>query len=121
MNEPRYQGRLYGDISAVTQANRTESVLSTLIKRVEWHPRLIYGSDYPLPGVMPLFSLRRFVRQQFLTDTQAQVLSEIRPYNPLLFDFVLKRSLVSDGQHFTPVVFESRRVFEVDYFKTKNL
>jgi uncharacterized protein len=121
MNEPRYQGRLYGDISAVTQANRTESVLSTLIRRVEWHPRLIDGSDYPLPGVMPLFSLRRFVRQQFLTDTQAQVLSEIRPYNPLLFGFVLKRSLVSDGQRFTPVVFESRRVFEVDYFEPKNL
>jgi predicted TIM-barrel fold metal-dependent hydrolase len=112
MDEPRYEGRLFADISAVTQANRTESVLSTLIRRVEWHPRLINGSDYPLPGVMPLFSLRRFVRQHFLTDSQAQVLSEIRPYNPLLFDFVLKRSLVSGGQRFTPVVFESRRLFE---------
>ena len=112
MNEPRYEGRLFGDISAVTQANRTESILTTLIRRVEWHPRLINGSDYPLPGVMPLFSVRRFVNQSFLTDSQAQVLSEIRPYNPLLFDFVLKRSLVSGGQRFTPVVFESRRVFE---------
>jgi predicted TIM-barrel fold metal-dependent hydrolase len=121
MDEPRYQGRLFGDISAVTQANRTESILTTLIRRVEWHPRLINGSDYPLPGVMPLFSLRRFVNQRFLTDSQAQVLSEIRPYNPLLFDFVLKRSLVSGGQRFTPVVFESRRVFEVDYFEPKNL
>jgi mannonate dehydratase len=71
------------------------------------------ASDYPLPGVVPLFSLRRFVKQQFLTDAQAQVLSEIRRYNPLLFDFVLKRSLVSGGQHFTPVVFESRRLFEL--------
>jgi uncharacterized protein len=112
MNEPRYEGRLFGEISAVTQANRTESILTTLIRRVEWHPRLINGSDYPLPGVMPLISVRRFVNQSFLTDSQAQVLSEIRPYNPLLFDFVLKRSLVSGGQRFTPVVFESRRVFE---------
>ena len=111
MDEARYEGRLFGDISAVTQANRAESILTTLIRRVEWHPRLINGSDYPLPGVMPLFSLRRFVRQQFITDAQAQVLSEIRPYNPLLFDFVLKRSLVSGGQRFMPVVFESRRVF----------
>ena len=86
MDEARYDGRLFGDISAVTQANRAESILTTLIRRVEWHPRLINGSDYPLPGVMPLFSLRRFVRQQFITDAQAQVLSEIRPYNPLLFD-----------------------------------
>jgi len=103
---------LFGDISAVTQANRTESILTTLIRRVEWHPRLINGSDYPLPGVIPLISPRRFVNQGFLTEAQAEVLSEIRGYNPLLFDFVLKRSLVSDGQRFTPVVFESRRVFE---------
>jgi uncharacterized protein len=114
MDEPRYEGRLFGDISAVTQANRAESILATLIRRVEWHARLINGSDYPLPGVVPLFSPRRFVKQQFLTDAQAQVLSEIRHYNPLLFDFVLKRNLVSGGKHFTPVVFESRRLFELN-------
>jgi uncharacterized protein len=114
MDEPRYEGRLFGDISAVTQANRPESILATLIRRVEWHARLINGSDYPLPGVVPLFSPRRFVKQQFLTDAQAQVLSEIRRYNPLLFDFVLKRNLVSGGKHFTPVVFESRRLFELN-------
>lgn len=113
MDEPRYEGRLFGDISAVTQANRTEAILGALIRHTEWHARLINGSDYPLPGVMPLFSLRRFVKQQFLTEAQAQILSEIRRYNPLLFDFVLKRSLVSGGQRFTPVVFESRRVFEL--------
>ena len=48
MDEARYDGRLFGDISAVTQANRAESILTTLIRRVEWHPRLINGSDYPL-------------------------------------------------------------------------
>jgi uncharacterized protein len=112
MNEARYDRQLLGEISALTQANRTESVLTTLIRRVEWHPRLINGSDYPLPGVIPLISPRRFVKQGFLTEAQAEVLSEIRGYNPLLFDFVLKRSLVSGGQRFTPVVFESRRVFE---------
>ena len=112
MEEPRYEGRLFGEISAVIQTNRIESALAALIRRVEWHPRLINGSDYPLPGVVPIISLRRFVGQHYLTDAQAQVLSEIRRYNPLLFDFVLKRNLVSDGQRFTPVVFESRRIFE---------
>jgi mannonate dehydratase len=112
MNEARYERQLFGEISALTQANREESVVATLIRRVEWHPRLINGSDYPLPGVIPLISPRRFAKQGFLTETQAEVLSEIRGYNPLLFDFVLKRSLVSGGQRFTPVVFESRRVFE---------
>jgi mannonate dehydratase len=113
MEEPSYEGRLFGEISAVIQTNRIESALAALIRRVEWHPRLINGSDYPLPGVVPIISLRRFVGQHYLTDAQAQVLSEIRRYNPLLFDFVLKRSLVSGGQRFSPVVFESRRVFEL--------
>jgi len=40
------------------------------------------------------------------------VISEIRPYNPLLFDLVLKRSLVKNGQRFAPIIFESRRMFD---------
>jgi mannonate dehydratase len=112
MGESRYERRLFGEISAIIQANRIDSALAALIRRADWHSRLINGSDYPLPGVVPIVSLRRFVRQRFLTEAQAQVLSEIRRYNALLFDFVLKRSLVSDGQRFMPVVFESRRLFD---------
>jgi predicted TIM-barrel fold metal-dependent hydrolase len=112
MGESRYERQLFGEISAVIQANRIDPALAALIRRVEWHPRLINGSDYPLPGVVPIISLRRFVQQRFLTEAQAQVLSAIRRYNALLFDFVLKRNLVSGGQRFSPVVFESRRLFE---------
>jgi mannonate dehydratase len=111
MDEPRYEGRLFGDISAVTQANRVGPPLETLLARSDWHPRLINGSDYPLPGVMPLFSLRRYVENGFLSEAEAGVLSEIRPYNSLLFDFVLKRSVTKGGRRFAPVVFESRRIF----------
>ena len=111
MDEPRYKNQLYGDISAVTQANRASASLVTLLTRGDWHARLINGSDYPLPGVMPLFSLRRFFEQGYLSETEAAVLSEIRRYNPLLFDFALKRSLAKEGRRFAPVVFESRRLF----------
>ena len=111
MDEPRYKNQLYGDISAVTQANRASAALPTLLTRGDWHGRLINGSDYPLPGVMPLFSLRRFVEGGYLKETEAAVLSEIRRYNPLLFDFALKRSLAKDGRRLAPVVFESRRLF----------
>jgi mannonate dehydratase len=112
MDEPQYEARLFGDISAVTQVNRIGRPLETLLARSDWHRRLINGSDYPLPGVMPLFSVRRFVEQSYLTSSQATVVSEIRRYNPLLFDFVLKRSLVKNGQRFAPIVFESRRMFD---------
>ena len=111
MDEPRYQGELYGDISATVQSNRVGTALATLLARNDWHPRLINGSDYPLPGVLPLVSMRRFVEQGYLKQAEAGVLAEIRRYNPLLFDFVLKRSLVKDGGSFAPQVFESRRAF----------
>ena len=57
MDEPAHRGRLFGDLSAVTLGNRTEEVLSTLLARTDWHPRLLNGSDYPLPGVLPLVAL----------------------------------------------------------------
>jgi hypothetical protein len=111
MDEPRYEGRLFGDISALTQANRIGPPLEALLARSDWHPRLVNGSDYPLPGVMPIFSLRGCVEKGLLSEEQAGVLSEIRSYNCLLFDFVLKRCVTKGGRRFAPVVFESRRLF----------
>jgi mannonate dehydratase len=103
---------LYGEISAITQVNRMGPALTTLIERTDWQARLVNGSDYPLPGVMPLFSLRRLVAEGYLPAAAAPVLSEIRRYNPLLFDFVLKRHLRAGTKRFAPGVFESRRVFD---------
>jgi uncharacterized protein len=110
MREPAYEGRLFGDVAAVTQTNRAGAHLEVLLRHADWHRRLINGSDYPLPGVMPLFSPRRLAEERFLPDNAAHVISALRPYNPLLFDFVLKRSLIMDGHQFPPIVFESHRV-----------
>lgn len=112
MGETAYQHRLFGEISAITQANRAGPMLELLLRHAEWHPRLVNGSDYPLPGIIPLYSLRRLVEQGVLTEATAKFVSEIRRYNPLLFDFVLKRSLAKENYRFAPVVFESRRIFE---------
>lgn len=111
MDEPRYEKLMYGDLSAVTQVNRLGPALNTVLERDNWHERLVNGSDYPLPGVVPLFSLTRMTEQGFITEAQARLCSEIRRYNPLLFDFVLKRCLRSRGKGFAPGVFESRRLF----------
>jgi mannonate dehydratase len=111
MDEPRYHGRLFGEISALTQLNRMEA-LAQVLARDDWHPRLLNGSDYPLPGVMPIYSLRRFVEHGFLAEAAAPVLSELRRHNPMLFDFVLKRSLQKDGRRLAAAVFASRRMFE---------
>jgi mannonate dehydratase len=95
----------------VTQVNRLGAALNTLLEREDWHGRLVNGSDYPLPGVVPLFALGRMAEQGLITEAQARLCSEIRRYNPLLFDFVLKRCLRSRGRGFLPAVFESRRLF----------
>ena len=110
MDEPRYTRNLAGDISAVTQGNRMD-VVATLLARRDWHPRLLNGSDYPLPGVLPLVSLPALVERGLLDPAAVAPLKEIRDHNALLFDFVLKRSLVNNGAGFARSVFETRPFF----------
>lgn len=112
MGEARYAGRVYGDISAMTQVNRAGGSLARALEREEWHARLLNGSDYPLPGLMPIFSVDYIVSLGLLEAAAAPVLTEIRRHNPLLFDFVLKRNLRHQGKAFAARVFETRRFFE---------
>jgi len=101
----------YGDISAMTQVNRAGPALVRTIESSAWHARLLNGSDYPLPGVMPVFSVDYLVSLKLLPESAAQVLRDIRAHNPLLFDFVLKRTLRSNGKAFAAGVFETRGFF----------
>jgi len=112
MDEPRYAPLLYGDIAALTQVNRAGATLARVLEREDWHARLLNGSDYPLPGLMPIYSVEFIVSLGLLEPAAARVLSEIRQHNPLLFDFVLKRSLRSGGKALGRRVFETRRFFE---------
>jgi mannonate dehydratase len=102
---------LYGDISAVTQINRAQ-VLEILLARTEWHDRLLNGSDYPLPGVVPLFSLEWLAHRNLLPRSAIPFLKQLRGHNALLFDFVLKRLLRRDGAGFPDAVFMTRNFFE---------
>ena len=111
MNDARYEGRLFGEVSAVTQLNRAGPFLHRILQRSEWHSRLLNGSDYPLPGIMPLFSVDTLAARGFLDETSTSVLKGIRPYNPLLFDFVLKRELRSQGRRFAAEIFHTRDFF----------
>ncbi len=89
MDEKRYEKHLFGDISAMTQWNRAGPALARVLEEERWHPRLLNGSDYPLPGVMPVYSVDYIVSLGLLEARAAPVLREIREHNPLLFDFVL--------------------------------
>lgn len=110
MDEPRWRAHLFGDISAVVQANRID-VIPTLLSRREWQGRLLNGSDYPLPGVVPLIDLRKLVARGLLQAEMVEPLLALRQHNVLLFDFVLKRSLALGGHRFAPQVFETAPFF----------
>jgi hypothetical protein len=91
--EPRYEKLLFGEISAMVQFNRMPKPLSILLTRADLHKRLVNGSDYPLPAINFLIRTRSLVRDGFITNRERDSLNEIYDYNPLLFDFVLKRTM----------------------------
>ncbi|WP_130471061.1 amidohydrolase family protein [Candidatus Magnetaquicoccus inordinatus] len=111
LDDPQYRSLLFGDISAITLRNRHPSVLKTLLERSDWHHRLLNGSDYPLPGIIPLISPSRLANHDLLDPSAISLLNELQTYNPLLFDFVLKRQLRSNGQRFPAQIFATRPFF----------
>ena len=118
MDLPAHVGRLYGDLSAGTQRARAGEALRRIIERGsaggDWEGRLLNGSDYPLPGILPLFSPDQLAAEGLLEPAAAAPLAAIRDHNPLLFDFVLKRSLRAGGRRLSPRVFETRGFFIQD-------
>jgi len=112
MDDARYERTLFGDLSAMTQVNRAGPALARVVEREDWHRRLLNGSDYPLPGVMPIFSVDYLVSLGLVRPAAAGILKQIRLHNPILFDFVLKRHLRSGGRALAKSVFETRGFFE---------
>jgi mannonate dehydratase len=52
----RHRGAPLGDLSAVTQVNRSAEAAAHLLTAGDLHPRLVNGSDYPLPSIDLLIS-----------------------------------------------------------------
>lgn len=115
LRDPRTEGRLYADISAITQVNRAGDFLAEILADQALHARLVNGSDYPLPAIDPLVSTRYLERVGLLSADDRALCNEVFRCNPLLFDYVLKRkvrALVNgEERRFAPGVFETARLF----------
>jgi uncharacterized protein len=111
MGERAHEPLLLGDVSAVLQINRKTDIARTLIERDDWHPRLLHGSDYPLPGIPILTRPQRLADAGLLDAKAVPVLLQVREHNPLLFDFMLKRSVRIGDKRLSAAVFETRRHF----------
>lgn len=114
MDERAFEGRLFGDVSAVFQRNRPPQVWRSLLQHAHqgpWQGRLLHGSDYPLPGLTWLTSLAKLRDAGLLAEADEAPLDALRRHNPLLFDLALKRCLRYGEARFGDDVFATRRHF----------
>ena len=123
MGMKEYSGRLFGEISVVPYVG-THHRLKDLMADSEIRCRLVDGSDYPTPAISIINPTRALLEAGFLRraddpDTSLErerkrALDEIYSYNPILFDFVLKRTIRVNGEPIPPATF-----YSLD-FKLKN-
>ncbi|MDR4495155.1 MAG: amidohydrolase family protein [Nitrospirales bacterium] len=92
LDDPKYEDLIFADISALTQFNRKHN-LDKILAKTSIHSKLINGSDYPLPAINIVIQTRTLVSSGHITSEEREALNEIYDYNPLLFDFVLKRTV----------------------------
>jgi len=111
MDEPAWRGQLLGDVSAMFQFNRRPEVWRTVLRRQDWHDRLLHGSDYPLPGVLPLVRLPQLVRAGVLDEAHVAPLGALREHHPLMFDLALKRLARWQGDALGASVYATARHF----------
>jgi len=93
MDNPKYEDLLFGETSCMTFVNHLSKPLLTLLERPDLQHRFMHGSDYPLTAINIVHQTSALVKTGFLTDQQRRSLNEIYNYNPLLFDFAVKRTV----------------------------
>jgi predicted TIM-barrel fold metal-dependent hydrolase len=87
------EGRMWGDISALTQINRSGEPLEQVLQSQDLHPRLVNGSDYPLPAINALVFLDYLRARELIDPADVSPLREIYRHNALAFDLALKRAI----------------------------
>jgi mannonate dehydratase len=116
LEEERYASTLFGDVSAMPFVHRANDSLAELLADPALAARLVYGSDYPLPGVDVLTMPWVLERRGFLAEDDVDPLERVWDANPLLFALVLTACLhapdPSGGEHvLPPSVFHTDRLF----------
>jgi len=109
MADPKWEGKLFGDLSALALVNRVGKPLQHVLEHDALQGRLCNGSDWPLPAINVVMQTRAVVAHGFLTEAQRTLLNEIDQHDPLLMDFVLKRTVRSNGKGLRDDCFQVRR------------
>lgn len=109
-----YPENLFGEVSTVPYLG-THDRLERLMSDPLVLCRIVNGSDYPLPGIAMARPTDRLLKAGYLTwagdktpdaaDHRRAALDEIYGFNPLLFDFVMKRTIRVAGRKLPNAVF----------------
>ena len=111
MNDVNYSENCLADISAINLINRDSDEIRQLIENESWHSRLLYASDFPLPGVMPVVSSKNLVANDLLEPSVVPFINQVRKHNVWLYDFLVKRFMRSNGVRFSDSVFQTSSHF----------
>jgi uncharacterized protein len=111
MDTSDYKTLVFGEISALTLINHAWAI-KPILARIDWHNRLLNGSDYPLPGIFPLINTEQLASMGLIESEYLQFLQQLKQYNPLMFDFAVKRLIKFNGVGFANSVFETRHIFD---------
>ena len=93
MAERRWEGLLFGEVSAMTIVNRIGKPLERVLRDKVLQQRLMNGSDYPLPALNVLMQTGAVEKEGLITADERVLLNEIDQHDSLLMDFVMKRTL----------------------------
>lgn len=93
MRDAQWNGRVFGEVSAMTIVNRVGRPLAEVLRDDALAARLVNGSDYPLPAINVLMQTGAVAEKGFITAEERELLNEIDRADPLLMDFVMKRCL----------------------------
>eukprot|EP00755_Sulcionema_specki_P003198 Sspe_Gene.119846::Locus_116940_Transcript_1_1_Confidence_1.000_Length_1785::g.119846::m.119846 len=94
MGEERYKDLLFADISALSCFRRLPYFIKVL-DTPSIHPRLVYGSDYPVPCVPLVVQTSKLAGLGLLTSAEAQLIDVIKESNPLLANLAILRLAAS--------------------------
>jgi len=110
IENPAYEGLLFADISGMTLLSQIGDPLKIMLSRADLHHRLLYGSDYPLPAVSVLNQNLLLSFLDYIDEESLSALKEIQNRNPLLYNFILIRSLKhpDTGAQFSEDLFRNR-------------
>ncbi len=92
-NNKKYENNLFTDLSGTLIYTRIGRPIDTLIANPALHKRVLYGSDYPLPAVNFLYRTSALLERGYITKGEKELLNEIYDYHPLLFHFVLLKTI----------------------------